>query len=124
MKNGLKVYFCKRTSQDNAKIETFAKPIEFTLRFGYLTIQTSSGYNEVVEFGDNVSKTWTCYGQPYDEWFARLNEGDRFYVDGKIPDGFSSATEPEDGWGYDANAIVYSVRPQNIAIKFILEKIE
>lgn len=124
MRNGLLVYFCKKTSPKNADIETFAKPVAFRLRLGYLTVQPASGYNDVVEFGDNIGRTWTAYAQPYNEWVGKISEDDRFYIDGIIPDGFNTSIEPEDGWGYDANARVYSVRPQNRAIKFILQKIE
>ena len=53
-----------------------------------------------------------------------IREGDRFYVDGERPYIPDNGEEPEDGWGYDANARVYSTRPQNIALRFILQRIE
>ena len=124
MKNGLKVWHCKRISKDGDKVEKFSKPIEHILRFHYLTIQPVSGYDAVVEFGENVSKLWYAIAQPYDYWVNEVKEGDRFYVDGIKPEIPINSVEPEDGWGYDANAKVYSVRPQNLAVKFILQKIE
>lgn len=124
MRNGDKVWYCKRTSPNGSRVETFAKPIELTLAFGHLTIQPSSGYDSVIEFGENVRKMWNCIAQPYGEWFGLVKEGDRFYVDGSMPDIPNNGEEPEDGWGYDANARVYSIRPQNLALRFILQKIE
>lgn len=124
MKNGLKVWHCKRISKDGDKIEKFSKPVEYTLRFHYLTIQPVSGYDAVVEFGENVSKMWYAIAQPYDYWINEVKEGDRFYVDGIKPNIPIGNTEPEDGWGHDANARIYSVRPQNLAVKLILQKIE
>lgn len=120
MRNGSYVWYCKRTSKDGDRILTFAKPEKMQLRFGYLTIQPAGGYLDVVEFGENVSRTWNAIGQPYAYWFNKIKEGDRFYLDGVEP----TKTEPEDGWGQDANAEVISVRPQNIALRFILQKIE
>ena len=124
MKNGSRVWYCKRTSEDGAEFETFAKPVEYVLRFGFLTIQPMSGYNNVIEFGESVGRTWNAIGQPYDYWFNRIQEGDRFYVDGAEPNIPDDEQEPEDGWGYDANAKVTSVRPQNIAVRFILTRVK
>lgn len=124
MKNGLKVWHCKRISKDGDKIEKFDKPKEYILRFHHLTIQPVSGRDAVVEFGENVSKMWYAIAQPYEYWVEQVKEGDRFYVDGEKPYIPENGQEPEDGWGYDANARIYSVRPQNLAVKFILQKIE
>ena len=124
MRNGDKVWHCKRISKDGDLIEKFDKPVEYTLRFGFLTIQPSSGYDNVVEFGEKLSKTWNCIGQPYSFWLKNIKEGDRFYVDGAEPFIPENEIEPEDGWGADANARIYSVRPQNLAVRFILERIE
>ena len=123
MRNGEKVWYCERTSPDGSRLETFAKPVEIRLAFGHLTIQPSSGYTSVVEFGENIRKMWNCIGQPYSKWVG-VKEGDRFYVDGASPYIPEDGSEPEDGWGFDANARVYSTRPQNVAIRFILQKIE
>lgn len=123
MRNGEKVWYCKRISEDGDDLEVFAEPVEFTLKLGFLTIQPSSGYDNVVEFGEKLSKTWNCIAQPYGFWIDKLKEGDRFYVEGAEPDNLDGSV-PEDGWGAKANARIYSVRPQNLAIRFILEKIE
>lgn len=124
MRNGDIVWFCCRTSVDGDKIETFSKPIPIRLSIMNLTIQPASGYSSVVEFGENISKTWTAIGQPYSRWFGLVKEGDRFYLDGASPYMPTDGSEPEDGWGFDANARVTSVRPQNVAVRFILQKIE
>lgn len=121
MKNGSKVWYCKRLPSDDG-YETFEKPKEIVLELHHFTVQPINGYDNIVEFGENVGKTWNCIAQPYDEWFGEIKEGDRFYVDGVEPS--SLLVEPEDGWGFDANARVTSVRPQNIAIRIILQKIE
>ena len=122
MRNGEKVWYCKRIESEDGVV-TFAKPVEITLVLHYLTIQPMSGYMNVVEFGQDIGKMWNCIGQPYDAWTG-VQEGDRFYVDGARPDGISNGVEPDDGWGYDANAEVYSVRPQNLAVRFILRRIQ
>ena len=122
MRNGEKVWYCKRNESEDGVI-TFDKPVEITLALHYLTIQPMSGYMNVVEFGEDVGKMWNCIGQPYDAWKS-VKEGDRFYVDGAEPEGASIGFEPDEGWGYDANAQVYSVRPQNLAIRFILRRIQ
>lgn len=124
MRNGDLVWYCKRTSPDGSRIETFDRPVQFRLALGHLTIQPSSGYDSVVEFGENIKKMWNCIAQPYGKWFGMIREGDRFYVDGATPNVPADGSEPDDGWGYDANARVYSVRPQNIALRFILQRIE
>lgn len=124
MKNGLKVWHCKRISKDGDKIEIFSKPIEYTLRPHFLTIQPASGYDAVSEFGERINGLWYAMGQPYDFWAKQVNEGDRFYIDGVEPLMPNDGTEPEDGWGYDANVRVYSVRKQNVGVKFILQVIE
>lgn len=124
MKNGLKVWHCKRISDEGDRRELFAKPIEYVLRPHFLTIQPASGYDAVSEFGERLNGLWYAMGQPYDYWASQVNEGDRFYIDGAIPFGLESAEEPEDGWGFDANVRVYSVRLQNVGVKFILQVIE
>ena len=124
MRNGDKVWHCRRISADGSDLELFDKPVEYTLALRHLTIQPSSGYDNVMEFGEKISKMWNCIGQPYDFWIGKIQEGDRFYVDGETPNIPEDGSEPEDGWGMDANARVYSVRPQNVAVRFILEKIE
>lgn len=123
MRNGDLVWHCARISKDGDEIEKFAKPVKYRLALMHLTIQPASGYDSVVEFGEDIGKTWNCIAQPYAEWFGKVKEGDRFYVDGAIPDIPANGSEPEDGWGYDANARIYSVRPQNLAVRFILQRI-
>ena len=120
MRNGETVWYCKRKQSDDGVI-TFEEPKAFRLQLHYLTIQPMSGYMNVVEFGEDVGKMWNCIGQPYDVW-KDMKEGDRFYVDGAEPS--STGVEPDEGWGYDANAEIYSVRPQNLAIRFILRRIQ
>ncbi len=124
MRNGDKVWHCPRISANGDDLEKFGEPVEYTLQYHFLTIQPSSGYDSVAEFGENISNTWNCIGQPYGLWFGKIKEGDRFYVDGATPYIPDDGNEPEDGWGMDANARVYSIRPQNVAFRFVLQRIE
>ena len=124
MRNGDLVWYCKRLSKDGDELEVFDKPVAIRLGFQNLTVQPMSGYDNVVEFGEDINKTWNCIAQPYKKWFGVIKEGDRFYVDGAEPEIPNNGAEPDDGWGYDANAKVVSVRPQNVALRFILQKIE
>jgi hypothetical protein len=118
------VYHCKRTSLPNAEIETFAKPLAYRLKPMYMTVQPASGFSNIAEFGENVGKKWTMFCFPIRQWQDQINIGDRFYLDKSARDYVVSDVEPEDGWGYDANARVEDVREQNQYIKVILQKIE
>jgi hypothetical protein len=122
MKNGTVVYHCKRTSLPNAEVETFAKPEQYVLRPRYLTIQPNTGnvYNNT--FGEFKDYTETGCATPYDFWETKIAEGDRFYL-GVIPQVGENNSEPEEGWGFDANYVVNKIAKQNIAIYFALKSI-
>lgn len=122
MKNGSVVYFCSRTSSPSSDIETFSKPIAFVLRPMYFTIQPASGFMDNQAFGEFVDITHKGVAFPYDKWISVFKEGDRLYLN-KKPYGFDSDTEPEDGWGYDADAQIYAVKPQNRAITLTIRNI-
>lgn len=122
MKNLSRVYHCRRISPPESEVEEFAKPQQYVLRPRYLTIQPNTGnvYDSIFgEFKDYAEKG--C-AQPYDFWVTKIGEGDRFYLD-KIPDGFVSNSEPDEGWGYDANYVVRRIAKQNVAIYFALNSI-
>ena len=121
MRNGKTVYFCKRTSSAGAE-EVFAKPVPYVLRLHYLTIQPVSGYMDFQSYGEFVDITHRGIATPYEMWDGVFHEGDRFYLD-KVPDGYSNDTEPELGWGYDANAKIIAVKPQNLAINLTIRNI-
>lgn len=121
MKNGKTVYFCKRISEPGED-EQFSKPQAIVLRLGYLTIQPVSGYMDFQAYGEFVDITYRGIATPYEMWDGVFHEGDRFYLD-KVPDGFLSEVEPELGWGYDANAKIIAVKPQNVAINLTIRNI-
>jgi hypothetical protein len=121
MKNLSIVYHCKRTSQPNAEVETFAKPDIYVLTPRFLTIQPNLGsiYNNT--FGEFKDYTEQGCAIPYTFWKDKINEGDRFYLDIK-PKNFDGE-EPDEGWGFDANYVVNKVSKQNVAIYFALKSI-
>ena len=122
MKNGSVIYFCSRTSKPHDDIETFAKPVAYTLKPMYLTIQPASGFLDNQVFGEFVELTSKGIASPYDRWYGVFKEGDRLYLE-KVPKGFSDGVEPEDGWGYDADAQIISVKPQNKVISLTIRNI-
>lgn len=121
MKIGSKVYYCARIGIEN-DVEIFAKPVEYTLRPNYLTIQPAGGYMDLLQFGEFTNITYNGMAVPYDQWINVLNEGDRFYLNRK-PAGFDSKKEPEDGWGFDADTKVVAVKGQNRSVRFTLQSI-
>lgn len=122
MRNGSIVYFCKRTSAPSDDIETFAKPVAYRLGLQYLTIQPTGGRFDEEKFGEFVDITNRGIATPYVRWDGVFHEGDRFYLE-SVPDGYESGEEPEDGWGYDADAKIKVVRKQNEAIMLIIQNI-
>lgn len=123
MKLGESVWHCHRTSEEGADIITYADPVEYKTRFGYITVQPTrvalnnmAGFYSTQEFGENIAIGWNVIAN-YDIFKDKIFEGDLFFVDGRKPvDG-----KPN---GYNANAIVTSVREQNKAIFYTLNKIE
>lgn len=122
MRNGSIVYHCKRTSLPSADVETFAKPQKYVLRQRYLTIQPNTGNVYDSTFGEFKDYTEKGCASPYEFWEAKIDEGDRFYLD-CVPVGLAEDTEPDEGWGYDANYVVNRVAKQNIVIYFALKSI-
>lgn len=119
MKVGEKIWHCKRTQKKNAGYSIFELPQEYTTRFGYITVQPSgSSYSELAEYGEEVKNYRTAIAQPYEKWNGVFDEGDRAYLDGKIP----SEEDLEDMYAENANYIVDSVQPQNKAIRIIFKK--
>lgn len=121
MRNGTIVYHCKRISKPNADYEEFAPPVQYRLRFGYLTIQPKSGniYNQT--FGEFKDYEQSVCAMPYSKWLDQIHEGDRFYIE-KKPDTASDDFKAR-GYGYDANYKVVKRNPQNLAIYYALKSI-
>ena len=122
MKNGSVIYFCARTSKPSDDIETFAKPVSFTLKPMYLTIQPAGGFMDNQVFGEFTDMTHKGYASPYEKWFGVFKEGDRLYL-GNVPDGLDKNEEPTEGWGYDADAQIIAVKPQNRVIALTIRNI-
>ncbi len=122
MKNGSKVWHCRKISEEGAEEEIFAKPKMYILRPNYLTIQPTGGFMDIMQYGDKVDKSWRGVANPYERWSRSFKEGDRWYLDGKEPN-LVDGEEPDLGYGYDANAKTSSIRYQNVSIQFNLERI-
>ena len=122
MKNGSYVYFCKRTSQPQDDIETFAKPVKLRLQPRFLTIQPAGGFMDNQVFGEFTDITHKGIASPYDRWYGYFTEGDRIYLE-QEPKGYKCDTEPEDGWGFDADAEIIAVKPQNKTIMLTIRNI-
>ena len=122
MRNQSIVYHCRRTSSPDSEVETFAKPEKYVLRPRYLTIQPNTGNVYDSTFGEFKDYTEKGCATPYEFWETKISEGDRFYLD-IIPEGLADNTEPDEGWGFDANYVVDRVAKQNIVIYFALKSI-
>lgn len=115
---GEKLWHCKRIQSQNDETPEFQLPYEITTRLGYFTVQPSSGYTQLLEYGEDISQYQTIIAQPYEKWYQEFKEGDRFYLDGKTPDEF----DLKDIYAENANYVVDSVRNQNRAIRIIVKK--
>lgn len=121
MRNGDFVYHCVR-SETEGGVEIFEKPVRYRLQANYLTIQPAGGFMDNQAFGEFTDQTNKGIAQPYERWENVFHNGDRFYL-GKVPSGYIEDEEPDDGWGFDANAQVVSVKPQNKTIALTLRNI-
>lgn len=119
MRNGKTIWHCRRTSPPEVDIITYDSPVPYVLRPRFLTLQPASGYTDALAYGIKVDKTWIMIAN--ESFFSGVfNEGDVLYVDGNSPSMCSSGYVN----GAGANAIITSVREQNLAIRIVLEKQE
>ena len=112
------IYHCQRTSPDNAEVTTFGTPIARHINYQPLT-----GYTNVLQHGENVTRT---YGAIIDfrQFKGLFNEGDLIYLCGKdYQDGNPPVIDENYVNGKGANAIVKSVRNQNLKIEMVIEKL-
>lgn len=121
MRVGATIYHCKRTSEADSEIETFARPVKHTLRPNYLTIQPNSGSIYENVFGEYKDYSQKVCAIPYDNWENEIKEGDRFYLE--VTPKNLGGEEPDEGWGYDADYKVVRVAKQNRAIYYALKSI-
>lgn len=122
MRNGEKIWYCRRTSGDT-DIVTYADPVEVVVRFGYMTVQPTrvalnnmAGYYTTEEYGEHTNQGWNIIAN-YNIFCDVLSVGDVLYLDGIKPD--SNAVN-----GTGANAIITSVREQNLAIFYTVKKLD
>jgi len=115
----MSIWHCKRTSNTNSEVETFAKPKEYSLKLNYLSIQPVSGYTSIMQFGERVGKMWLGTAS-YHAFCGIFTEGDKLYIDGAKP---NVILEMANGYGYSANASIKSVQIFNRSIRIEIEKL-
>lgn len=107
MKDHKTIWYCKRTSGENAEIASFSEPKSITTRFNYFSVMPASsrGFSEVMKYGETLNNTWTCIANAnfFDDEFSA---GDVFYIDGHSPNAY---LEEIYGFGATANAVVENV---------------
>ncbi len=115
MRLGEKIYHQKRTVSDG--VVTYSEPYEYVTKFHYINVQPSrvalnnmSGYFTTEEYGEHDAMGWNIIAN--EKIFKNtFNVGDLLYLDGRtVSDG--------------ANAVVTSVRSQNIGIYITAKKLE
>lgn len=121
MRNGEIVFHCVRTVDEDG-VERFSKPTPIRLQPNFFTIQPAGGFMDNQAFGEFTDLTNKGVAIPYERWKNVFHTGDRFYL-GVTPNGYKEDVEPEEGWGFDANAQVVSVKPQNRSIGLTLRNI-
>lgn len=123
MRNGEKIWYCIRTSPDNAEVDTYDKPIEEIVRMPSvfspigITVQPQNGYTDRVAYGETSSEYQRIVLTPYQVWHKKFKKGDLFYLDGEYP------RENESFNGEYANFMVDNVANQNMSIEISVKKI-
>ena len=123
MRNGEKIWYCLRTSDDNAEVDTYAEPVEETVRFSNvfdpvsITVQPKNGFTDRMAYGETTTKDQRIMLTPYQVWHNKFREGDLFYRDGAKPQ------EDDEFYGQSANYMVESVANQNEGIELSVKKI-
>lgn len=119
MKVGEKIWHCKRLRKINAEISEFELPKEYTTRLRFITVQPlGNGDTNLLPQGEDINKYQKIIAQPYKKWYGIFKEGDRLFLDGKIP----NEEDLEDMYAERANYFVYNVGNQNEAIRILAEK--
>lgn len=123
MRNGEKIWYCSRISDENAEVEIFAEAVELTLQFPRvfspmgITVQPKNGFTDRMSYGETTSSDQRIMLTPYTLWDGKFKVGDVFYLDGQKPN------ETEEYYGQDANYQVDFVARQNEAIEVSVKKI-
>lgn len=119
MRMGKTIWHCMRINKDDTDIKVYDAPRAYQLGFGYLNLQPASGYTDTILFGEQISKTWILLANQR-EFQGVFHEGDLLYVDDNAP----NTSDPDYENGKGANAVVDSVREQNLRIRIVLKKAE
>lgn len=114
-----KIYHCSRTNAINAEVATFGVPVLRCINY-----QPVSGYVNVLQYGEMVSRIYSAIVN-FDKYVGVFKEGDLVYLCGKNNKDGATPDITEAGYvnGKGANAMVKSVRNQNIRIEIIFEKL-
>lgn len=107
MKDHKTIWYCKRTSGDNAETPSFSAPISINTRFNYFSVMPASsrGFSEVMKYGETLNNTWVCIANA-NCFDGEFSVGDLFYIDGHSP---NIELEQKYGFGASANAVVENV---------------
>lgn len=123
MRNGEKIWWCKRVYEENEETPTYEKPKEFILRnptpfspIG-ITCQPKNGFTDFFNYGETTNSDQRIVLQPYAYWVDKFKKGDVFYLDGAKP------KPEEENYGETANYSLEFVAKQNEAIVLALEQI-
>lgn len=92
------------------EINKYNKPIKYTFN-----IQPAGGDFDIALYGEKISKIYRAI-VPY-SYKDKIKEGDIAYLDGSLP-------EEQEPYGDNANYIVDSIRPQNLAMAIYFKKRE
>lgn len=112
MKFGDSIYFCKRKK---GKVERYEAPVEIVLKRNHFSLMTTKGLMETLVFGKDIDNTYIALA-PIKEWGRdTFHEGDKFYVD------YAQPTLEEEN-GESANAVIKSVRFQNLFVRLVIQK--
>lgn len=124
MRNGEKIWWCKRVYEENEETPTYEKPQEFILRnptpfspIG-ITCQPKTGFTDYFEYGETTNSDQRIVLQPYAYWVEKFKNGDVFYLDGAKP------LSDEEYYGQNANYYVEFVGKQEQAVVLSLKQIK
>lgn len=118
MRTGESIYYCKRILSDNSIVDTFNKPEKITLRLHHFSLQPTSGYLDMMKYGENISSYQRIIAQPYGLWKGYFKRGDRLYVDVK-PTEEDMESETADHADYEVD----NVMEQQMVIRVIIKKL-
>lgn len=124
MRNGEKIWWCKRVYEENEEAPTYENPQEFILRnptpfspIG-ITCQPKTGFTDYFEYGETTNSDQRIVLQPYAYWVEKFKNGDVFYIDGAKP------SSDEEYYGQNANYYVEFVGKQEQAVVLSLKQIK